>query len=340
MKKCFFHVIILIFSVTISFISCGSKVNQKVMMVKGADGTEYTSYQECCAANDYEAAHLYLAKMQSEKPSELYEATDYVFKHEALFLMSQGDDASKKRLIYLLKEEGDNNSRVAMLIDLAIENDDDTFVKQLANQYKEGADEDNLEKLTDYLLKKDDNNKEFVVPLLKKLELKDLLCDIALKSKDTVLLLSVTDDFSIDDTKMVEALAAMNNKKMSGIIISALAKEGNVGSRPALGIVKSDDYGEIPGEYNAYRSHVSSFNDQCKSVLAIAVKYKNMYLAQQSIGKVKTNIQFIDLGDWCKVVEKNDYRSIYEAWKVSLDNTEVVEAKSILINAIRSGTFN
>ena len=111
----------------------------KKITVKGADGTEYESYQECCAAQDFQAAHQYLAKLENSGGDGYYDAKEYVFKQEALYLMSNGDEADKKRLIFLLKEEsGDEkyndriNGHVAMLIDLSIDNDDEAFVKVLA----------------------------------------------------------------------------------------------------------------------------------------------------------------------------------------------------------------
>ena len=147
-RKNLFIVIICLAMVTLYGWSCKDKIT-----VTGSDGKVYESYQECCAANDYEAAHLFLAKIQNSE-SEAYsysEAKEYIFKNEALFLMSHGDETAKNRIIYLLKEEGNDDDHTSMLIDLAIENDDDAFVKKLANQYSESASEESLQKLMSYL---------------------------------------------------------------------------------------------------------------------------------------------------------------------------------------------
>ncbi len=145
----------------IAFFSCGNASNsnsEDTITVKGGDGTEYESYQECCAVQDFQAAHLFLAKLQNseKRRHELKEAKEYVFKQEALFLMSIGDETAQKRILYLLKEEGENNAMVDMLIDLAIDKDDADFVMTLAGQY---SDEkiDNT-KLMSYLISK--NSKE------------------------------------------------------------------------------------------------------------------------------------------------------------------------------------
>ena len=153
----------------LSLIACSSSTSSSKsgITVKGSDGTEYESYQECCAALDFQAAHQYLAKLQNseEQKEDLYVAKDFVFKQEALYLMGQGDETSKKRILYLLKEEGANSNRLDMLIDLAILNDDDNFVMTLANQYNnERIDNPNL---ISYLISK--NSKQYSDFVLKNL---------------------------------------------------------------------------------------------------------------------------------------------------------------------------
>ena len=118
-RKNLFIVIICLAMATLYGWSCKDKIT-----VTGSDGKVYESYQECCAANDYEAAHLFLAKIQNseseDSESEAYsytEAKEYIFKNEALFLMSQDDETAKNRIIYLLKEEGNDDDHTSMLID-------------------------------------------------------------------------------------------------------------------------------------------------------------------------------------------------------------------------------
>lgn len=72
--------------------------------VKGENGQTYDSYQECCAALDFQAAHQFLAKMEKAENEDYSSAKDYIFKQEALYLMSQGTEEASSRLIYLLAE--------------------------------------------------------------------------------------------------------------------------------------------------------------------------------------------------------------------------------------------
>lgn len=205
--------------------ACG----EKKITVKGADGTEYESYQECCAANDYEAAHKYLAKMQNGETLSIdyNNAKEFVFKNEALFLMSQGDETAKKRIIYLLKEEGENNDHIAMLIDLAIENDDESFVKTLGNQYTGSANTENLTKMFEYLSsKKSENNKDYMISLFNKVSAESLIWDVAIKYDDEQLLEEYAKNhLSLYNESVLNYYAQKNQKKYSEMIIGLLGKE-------------------------------------------------------------------------------------------------------------------
>lgn len=165
--------------------------------VKGADGTVYESYQEACTAEDFQAAHDFLDKMQNndmfKDVGAKWKAEVYVYEHELLFLMSQGNETAKKRIIYLLKEikresESYCDECVSMLVDLAIEDDDEAFVKQLANQYTHTPFEnDHLMKIGYYLVSKEekvDENKTFWVSLVKRMGNDYLLEDSPFDKKE------------------------------------------------------------------------------------------------------------------------------------------------------------
>lgn len=154
--------------------------------VKGADGTEYKTYQQACRANDFEAAHEFidliyneLAKVIEEtNPSganayntslqyekQFYSAEDYVFKQEMMYLMSNGDEMSSDKILYLLTElqvlgeplnEGINdmfdaeslpqrlysqyikrfNSHCDQILDLAISQNNEYLAKKVLGMYK------------------------------------------------------------------------------------------------------------------------------------------------------------------------------------------------------------
>lgn len=122
--------------------------------------------------------------------------------------------------------------------------------------------------------------------------------------------------------------------------IDALASQA-FPTRPALGITKSDHYGQIMTEYTSYRSSVEKFNAECRKLLGKTIIVKNLSLAKKIVAMVRASIAWNDLGDWCKVVEHEyDHSSVYEAYKVTEDNSEKKAVQQLLNEAIRNGSFN
>lgn len=292
--------------------------------IRDEKGKKYENYQECCAANDYEAAHQFLARLlNSEEGKRQYEeAKEYVFKNEALYLMSQDNETAKKRIIYLLKEEGGNNDHVSMLIDLAIENDDESFVKKLANQYSRNVKDESLVKLSDYLFSKtSQENVDYVITLLRKVRKEKLLLDDAI----------------------IGTLAKMNNKEISDILLSSLASlENDIPDRPDIGLVKAEESDfkyEDCGSHGPYIIKTKKYNNKCRTILNIAVASKNQYLAKESLSKMRPSISYKNLGDWEVVVVKSHFTSSSNAYRITINNEDINNAKAVYQQAVRSGAF-
>ena len=286
--------------------ACGNKIT-----VKGEDGTEYESYQECCAAQDFQAAHQFIAKMQNDEDyiSNYNSAKEYVFKQEALYLMSQGDETAKKRIVYLLKEEGDNIKHVEMLMDLAIENDDEAFVKTLVNQFQKGYNGKGITSMIDYLSKK---NTE---------EAKDYIRKYA------------TDHFSLGNTVLVDFFVATNEKEDADFVMGKIIeKENSIKKRPKLGKTTTND-SEFDDTCKDYSSSVKQYNGLCQKILGMTIKNKNLYLAQRVVSKFKTNIFWEQSSSFYK------RPSFYYVYNVTVDTDDVNAAKKTLNDAIRGGAF-
>lgn len=272
----------------LSLIACSSSTSSSKsgITVKGADGTEYESYQECCAALDFQAAHQYLAKLQNtENPKEdLSIAKDFVFKQEALYLMSQGDETAKKRILYLLKEEGDNDARVDMLIDLAITNDDKDFVKTLANQISSSA---YLFKAVHYLIYKGSpEDIQFVIKLIEKTGL------------------------SLSNKELIAELASLNIKEFSDVIINLIAKKEIKGRKVPKGMLRRYEFEtgnhEYNSEYGNYVSCINDYNKTCDQVLDIAINKGNDYIAKKILIMYKEDVFTILGGDYVKAPNGKD----------------------------------
>ena len=107
-------------------VSCGNSSSkneeEEKITVTSSDGKEYTSYQEACRAEDFEAAHKYLDILYDKYLEGYGSASDYqsytvrevrekyhaalnaIFKQEMMFLASDGSEQSSNKIIYLLTE--------------------------------------------------------------------------------------------------------------------------------------------------------------------------------------------------------------------------------------------
>lgn len=268
-KKNLFIAIICLAMATLygCFSNWNSDSSKDKITVTGSDGKVYESYQECCAANDYEAAHLFLAKLQnSESDAYSYgEAKEYVFTQEALFLMSQGDDTAKKRIIYLLKEEGGNDDHVSMLIDLAMENDDADFVNTLIKQYTREIKDEDIQKLFKFFVEKHDEGYIFKI-----------LTDIENKIPNRPAIGKVTLSSSYDFEKQCDAYSKAvkrYNDACRVILSSAIENHNDALAQKALSKIKSNiNCVELPHKYTddgwTYPLNVTVDNEDINSTKA------------------------------------------------------------------------
>lgn len=294
--------------------------------------------EEChvaCKQNDYEKAHNLL--LQLKETTYKYEETkEYVFKQEALYLMSLEDEAAKKRIVYLLKEEGNNSNHVSMLIDLAIENDDEDFVKTLTKQYKDSISSDMLRKIVDFLyIEKDDGCSDFVQSLLNRYGQSGLLLEAAVEKGDESLVISLAQYVSLSDNNIISKLASAKNNKYDEIIIGLIiAKESDITKKPQKGFVTFYGTGYSTSEFedmcNDYSNSVKKFNGICQNILGIAINNKNQHLAQRVVSIFKSDIHVDEIG----FVDKVHYR-----YKITIDNNVVNEAKATYYEAVKSGAF-
>lgn len=332
MKKYSFFAIVIAMVTTFMMYSCGNAKSSdetkddenREIVIKGDDGKIYGSYREACREGDFAAAHKFLDKLKEESDDyksrrKVYEAEDYIYKQEALFLMSQNDDSAKKRLIYLIKEEERGEELVELILDIAIDEKDEKFVKVLADQLTDDVSNDCLNKLATFLFSTNNSeNIDFVFYLYEKLEKSDVLLEKAITK------------LHID----------RNNTELSNKVLGLLGVfENRIPTRPALGTIKSKVFGGLDNNYTKYISAVKEYNDACRNILNIAIKSKNNYLAQRVISKPKQNIEYKDLGDWETVVVKSTNSSAYSAYRVTMSSDDIRSIKVAYQDAVRSGAF-
>lgn len=309
--------------VTCMFLACG----EKKITVKNADGTEYESYQECCAAQDFQAAHQYLAKLKNSEVGGYDDAEEYVFKQEALYLMSQGDDSAKKRILFLLKEEEgtqtsnrDIDDRISMLVDLAITNDDEEFAKLLATQFKSS---DRLSRVISYFAEK--GTQESIGHIA------DLVQKMGLNASDK---------------ETISILASLNNTQLSDAIIGLISKKEVRGRRIPKGFYNSYvlDYSsywskEFISDYANYYEDIRDYNNFCSSILDIAINSKNNYIAYSVLPLFKEDVyKLMGANDGDKAPDGTKLRRFY--YYVYYTNDSKNEARKKYLEAKNSGVFN
>ena len=138
---------------------------EKRVAVRGEGGQKFKTYQECCYANDFNAAHLYLAKVKQVSESGYYKKhgnTDYskvytegkafVLRQESAYLLSSGENGAKQRVLYLIKEEEASDEMIGELVEIAIDCDDVPFAMTLLDKQSK-CDYSLIVKATEHLAK-------------------------------------------------------------------------------------------------------------------------------------------------------------------------------------------
>ena len=103
-----------------------------------------------------------------------------------------------------------------------------------------------------------------------------------------------------------------------------------VPTRPALGRVMSDRYGEIPEKYTSYKEAVENYNNQCLQIINKALDSNQPQMANRALSLMKPNLEWNNLGDWEDVVTHSGNSSVFNCFNVKQNNDEVEEAKRLV----------
>ena len=286
--------------------------------VKGADGQVYHSYQAACAAKDFTAAHKYLVKLKDKvddgfvEESDYYDAVDYVFKQECLYLLSMDDEEfATKRIVFLLKEaqaddtdSENNDSRCDWLLDLAIDMDKEDFLKSLTKLYNEKISESALNKIIDYFyVQKGEVKSDFLISLLDRNDQLGLLINAALVNGNEKYAIELAKQYDkcieLDDKNIISKLASKKDRSLSDAIIKALSAITIGGSPFSAGLhYYYDSDRDISKDTDKtshfrYADDIANYNKQCESILNIAIASGNQYLAQKVLVQFREKPVFI-----------------------------------------------
>jgi mannitol/fructose-specific phosphotransferase system IIA component (Ntr-type) len=349
--KCLFAV-----SFVFAAVSCGDDGPKKIV-IKNKNGDKITSYQEACTMHDFETAHRFIAKMPESgyHSWDVSSAKEHVFREEALFLIAQGDEASKKRIMFLLKQDPErNDAYLNILVELAISQDDEDFVKTLTRQYNSEIPYSVLRKIVEYLyIDGSDKNLGFVTTLLNRYNQTGALLDAAIEKDNEQLVLTLAKQFKgdlsyttfenvmnfiklknnseylpifnqlspyVDDDKMLEFV----NKDgifSDKIVISYISKKLSkiyVRTPPGLGEVEVDkNSSQLPRDYGSYVEEVENYNRVCKELLGIVIRSKRKSAANYIVSSMKPSISKEKLYEWTSSID----------YKLKYDYSDIEDAK-------------
>lgn len=373
--KCFFTV-----SFILAAVSCGDDGPKKIV-IKNKDGEKITSYQEACTMHDFETAHRFVAKMpESGYPSwDVSSAKEHVFREEALFLIAQGDEASKKRIMFLLKQDPERNDYyLNILVELAISQNDEDFVKTLTRQYKSEIQYSVLRKIVEFLyIEKGNEHVTFLTTLLNRYDQLPVLLTAATENNDENLVLSLASSYkktiSLDTFKSVIELLRANKSVHCNTIFNQLMSnvteiDGLIEYAKEIGIrvddlvekhlrtklnelknnniipLKKGHHGSSFSERDAADNNIeiSTHNNECINLLTEAIDYKNRNVAQDVINIMKPNVY-----GYANTSMGVDDVLVVDGVKIRCHrgyvkhvNDDINRAKQIYNDAVRRGAFN
>lgn len=336
-------------ALTLAATACGGKAKAK----KNARSisTMQTEYIDACAEKDYDKARGIVEKMiplyEGDDP-EVAKHLKYINEKEIYNLLSKPSKDNDLRILYLYNvheptELPDMEDVVEVAVSMGNENLAEKLIKagvEPTMKIAKAAVNEDMGQLTELIIAKhpefildqevrkflkDDKGSASYAKILSELfassdkEMRENIIKIGRAEK----LPEVTEWTKLQQEEIRQGL----NERYKKIISTKLPM------RPALGTVKSDSYGDLPVEYNAYNSAVGDYNNQLKDFITDAMSLGETGLARKALAQMKETLEQTVIGDWTKVVEHEyDHSSVYNAIKVTLNDSQIEDARKIIQN--------
>ena len=315
-------------------VSCGSKA------IEG-----FENYKEACDAGRYDVANRFLGRMKEAAVSDwearlaYEEASEHVFREELLYLISMGDETSINRILLLFKQRDLGHDAMIRCSDdaisLAISLKNTAMLDRLIVAYPEkDFSETTINKIISYYTLMPDQLKAFYLDNMECDEVRKLAVNHCNATKDADILkkLIVVDPDLRLNVNIMRLWADIDYpsyvSQIDNIINDAEAK---VPALPVLGLVKSDPYGELEENYREYISLGSELNNLIITIMTIAKEHGDTAVATKAFNRMKTGLSYKNLGDWCRVVEKQmNNSSVYRAYQVSENKDDINRARRLL----------
>ena len=316
---------ILLFALSIVLMcSCSSKI----------DG--YKNYKDACDNGRFDVALKFIERMDEY---DQYDALRYVFAKEAELITENLNRESINDLKNLFNRYkkvgyGQMDKLCETLIKQTIAKKNMALCEELMALHR---DEDYPDDITVAILnmyKENDTSKfrNFAITNINKYKIESCIIEYLRENDDRELFKALSSKYRDNIFENENILSLYEEKYPAEVkekIIQKLLKlKKQLPARPAIGMVKSDRYGDIPKEYSDYTSKAQSYNAECTKLLAYAYNMNDKKLADYIVSNMCSGLTYQALGNWGKVAEKNpNSNSAYEAYMVQINNDEIEEAK-------------
>ena len=328
MKKIYLFLILCVMCIALA--SCGNK-----------EKDYQKQYMEACANNDFAKANAIVDMMEVDCKSEDLEKDirthrNYVIEKEVLYLVAQGTEESANRLLFLFKEN--DSFGWDRLLELAISQGNEYLAtkivdasQSISDQSVEAAIRNNMHQLADNMLTKDIKkyaNNLVVINYVVENDKIDLV-----KS-----MLEIEPGVIYTNTTISDYCKSKNiyNKYVRNYLNSQMiALNENAPSKPQVGLIRAQDESDF-SDFIEYNKEVKVHNSNCCMLIDIAIKLGDLKSAKKAKSLAKPLLKWTLLGDWAQVVHKcRTCSSIYDAYRVSFDNSSITKVNNYFNEAFR-----
>ncbi len=331
MKKIYLFLILCVMCIALA--SCGNK-----------EKDYQKQYMEACANNDFAKANAIVDMMEVDCKSEDLEKDirthrNYVIEKEVLYLVAQGTEESANRLLFLFKEN--DSFGWDRLLELAISQGNEYLATKIVDasdvisvQGVEAAIRNNMHKLADNLLTKD----------IKKYANNLVVINYVVENDKIDLVKSMLDiepAVIYTNTTISDYCKNKNiyNKYVRNYLNSQMvALNKNAPSKPQVGlirVIRAQDESDF-SDFIEYNKEVKVHNSNCCMLIDIAIKLGDLKSAKKAKSLAKPLLKWTLLGDWAQVVHKcRTCSSIYDAYRVSFDNSSITKVNNYFNEAFR-----
>lgn len=295
----------------------------------------FSDYKEAADNGRFDIAHQFIDKMNSY---EQYDPLKYVFAKELEIItedLNRENIDAIRNLFAKYKKIGTwhTNKVCEELIKKAITKKNIALCEDLMSLHKDGDfnSEINIAILDMYRESNIDKFRQFALAHIDDSDVNKYVRMYLMDNDDEDLLKHFTSQYRdnfFDNKDVVELFEKKSPETLKKMVrMEILEFKRNVPPMPAIGIVKSNGYGDITAEYPSYNSAIKDYNAKCIEMLNYAYNLNDKELANFIVNNMGKGLTYRPIGSWSKVVENESSSTVYDAYKVTTNSDDIESAR-------------